>query len=157
MGSKLKSKSKLVVFAMFAAVATIYAGGKIVKRFTFDAYLVDAGSYATNSTVHVAATATSSILHDANPYVMLYAREASSTNAADWAMLPPAIPLNNLPCDWMLDNATNYVYYVAVNYVPPVPDVEEDFHIHGFEMPDGVAPYLSNDPTRYAFPSSKVK
>ena len=79
-----------------AIVCTIYGGSKPVysSRFYFDEYLADAGSYATNDTVHVAAVKQNALIPDTTP-VILCAAEAGTSSWFEvgprraYAALPP--------------------------------------------------------------------
>jgi len=109
--------------ALFAAGLALYAGAKHAGgRFTFDTYLADAGSYLTNDVAHVAARKLSVVIPDSTP-VLVFARELSQTNAADWAELAPRRTYADLPADWPLPNATNHNVYVALDWSPVQPVV----------------------------------
>lgn len=137
-------------FAILAAsaVATIIA--QKLSTITFDELLVDAGSYATNDVLHVAAEkapAAAFIDLDSAP-LLVYRREMDSTNAADWVECLPRRTFGDLPADWNVPDATNYNYMIYVDYVPPSP-----VHTNGVWEMRGFA--LPGHSDTYAFPNTR--
>ena len=133
------SAPTLAVLAVVAAWAVARGGSKI----KFDSFLADAGSYATNSVLHVAATNASAyaMVDFTASQLLVYARQIGLTNAADWVELLPRRTFGDLPADWTRANATNYSYLVYLDYVPPAPDVVDGvLTVGGVELPGGDAP-----------------
>lgn len=145
------NRVRLIVFALFALAAIIYGGSKgpTGKVTVDDDYIADAGSYLTNDIAHVAISRKSLLLPDSTE-ILVYARELSSTNAADWFRLTPSLTFVDHPYDYSLPNATNYNVIVAASYTPaPTVHTNGVWIIRGFEIPD--------NPGKFAFPNSKVK
>ena len=113
-----------------------------------DDYLADNGSYITNNVVHVALKKKSNLLPDATE-ILVYARELSSTNSADWFRLLPFLTFGDHPHDYELENATNYNVIVAANYASP-PSV----HTNGVLIIKG---FLIPGTSKMAFPNTKRK
>ena len=134
----------------FAAALTKYGGSKHIsgKVSVYDDYLADNGSYITNSTVHVALKKKSNLLPDSTE-ILVYARELSSTNSADWFRLEPYLTFADHPYDYALENATNYNVVVAANYASP-PSV----HTNGVLLIKG---FLIPGTSKMAFPNSRTK
>ena len=124
---------RLCVLAAFAA-AVLYGGGK--SRVTVnDPYIEDSGSYVTNSYVHVAIVKRTPLLPD-DAEILVYARELSSTNAADWVRLAPHLSYAEHPFNYLVEHATNYNYMVAANYIPaPTVHTNGVWSIAGFIIP----------------------
>lgn len=131
-------------------VFTKYGGSKHIsgKVSVMDDYIADGGSYITNNVVHVALKKKSNLLPDATE-ILVYARELSSTNSADWFRLLPFLTFGDHPHDYELENATNYNVIVAANYASP-PSV----HTNGVLIIKG---FLIPGTSKMAFPNSKVK
>lgn len=116
-------RSSLAVFALFALVATICAQKIVTAQIEFDNYLVDVGSFATNDTVHVAATRTTTLVPLNSP-VMVHTRYWGLTNATDWVERFPTgtserLTIADLPADYYVPNASSNHVLVTVDYVPP--------------------------------------
>ena len=143
-------KFERIFILCFAAALTKYGGSKHVsgKVSVVDDYLADGGSYITNSTVHVALEKRSYLLPDSTE-ILVYARELSSTNSADWFRLAPYLTLGEHPHDYTLENATNYNVVVAANYASP-PSV----HTNGVLLIKG---FLIPGTSKMAFPNSRTK
>lgn len=104
------------VFALFAIVATIYGGGK----FYFESGMRDNGSYATNDTVVVRWQKDGTLPIPNSSTVYIDYRLHSSTNAEDWVWLGSAT-IGDSEATFALADATNYVYSIYYDYVPPTP------------------------------------
>lgn len=138
-----------VVLAVFVCGLVHYGSTKhIGKVRVYDDYIRDNGSYLTNDYVYVAITKTLSIVPD-SANVLVYAREISSTNAADWLQLTPVRTIGEHPCTYMLIDATNYNIAVMCDFVPP-PIVHTNgvLTIKGFIIPGT---------DKIAFPRSQIK
>ena len=107
------------VVAMIIHGSTKPGPGQRPSRFIMDEYLADAGSYSTNSTVHIAATKLSAQIPDDTP-LLAYAALMGTTN---WLELLPRRTYADLPADWSLPDATNYDYIVGLDWAPPTPVV----------------------------------
>ena len=112
---------------LLAIGAIVYGGskpgpGQRPSRFVMDEYLADAGSYSTNSTVHIAATKLSAQIPDDTP-LLAFAALMGTTN---WLELLPRRTYADLPADWSLPDATNYDYIVGLDWAPPTPVVTND-------------------------------
>ena len=131
-------------------VFTKYGGSKHIsgKVSVMDDHIADGGSYITNNVVHVALKKKSNLLPDATE-ILVYARELSSTNSADWFRLSPFLTLGDHPHDYELENATNYNVIVAANYASP-PSV----HTNGVLIIKG---FLIPGTSKMAFPNTKRK
>ena len=129
----------------FAALAALAAACTILAQKTsisFDRLISDAGSYATNDVLHVAATNAGAYaaFDFSGSDLLVYRRERGLTNAADWVECLPRRKYGDLPADWHVPDATNYDYLVAVDYVPPSPvHTNGVFELRGFMVP-GEAP-----------------
>ena len=97
--------------------AVIYGGSK-GSVIVSDPYIEDAGSLLTNDIARVVIAKKSALVPD-DIEILVYARELSSTNAADWVRLSPHLTFADHPFDYALPNATNYSVWVASNYVAP--------------------------------------
>lgn len=106
---------------------------------TVDAFLRDAGSYATNDVLHVAVTnapAYAGIDFSSCP-VLVYARQRGLSDAPEWEELLPRRTFSELPADYAIEDATNYNYLVYLDYVPPSPvHTNGVFELRGFVVPD---------------------
>ena len=122
----------------FAALAALAAACTILAQKTsisFDRLISDAGSYATNDVLHVAATNAGAYaaFDFSGSDLLVYRRERGLTNAADWVECLPRRKYGDLPADWHVPDATNYDYLVAVDYVPPSPvHTNGVFELYGF-------------------------
>ena len=105
---------------------------------TVDAFLRDAGSYATNNVLHVAVTnapAYAGIDFSSCP-VLVYARPRGLSDAPEWEELLPRRTFSELPADYAIEDATNYNYLVYLDYVPPSPvHTNGVFELRGFVVP----------------------
>lgn len=128
--------------AAFAVVATIVAQKPNPPVITVDAFLRDAGCYATNDVLHVAVTnapAYAGIDFSSCP-VLVYARPRGLSDAPDWEERLPRRTFSELPADYVIEDATNYNYLVYLDYVPPSPvHTNGVFELRGFMVP-GEAP-----------------
>lgn len=138
----------LMIFLV--AAATKWGGSKHIsgKVSVNDDYIADNGSYISNNVVHVALRKKLELLPDATE-ILVYARELSSTNAADWFRLAPYLTFGDHPYDYELENATNYNVLVAANYASP-PSV----HTNGVLLIRG---FLIPGTAKMAFPNTKRK
>ena len=135
------------VLALVALAALYLGGGKSGSVSVPDDYIADAGSYLTNDIAHVAIAKRLPLLPD-SAEILVYARELSSTNAADWFRLSPHLAFSAHPYDYALPNATNYNVTVYANYIPPSPvHTNGVWEMRGFEVP--------GHPSTYAFPNTK--
>lgn len=129
----------------FAALAALAAACTILAQKTsisFDRLISDAGSYATNDVLHVAATNAGAYaaFDFSDSDLLVYRRERGLTNAADWVECLPRRKYGDLPADWHVPDATNYDYLVAVDYVPPSPvHTNGVFELRGFVVPSAAA------------------
>lgn len=125
----------------FAALAALAAACTILAQKTsisFDRLISDAGSYATNDVLHVAATnaAAYAAFDFTDSDLLVYRRKHGLTNAADWVECLPRRKYGDQPADWHVPDATNYDYLVAVDYVPPSPVLTNGvFELRGFVVP----------------------
>lgn len=141
--------SARVVFLLAAAACVMLAGGKSGSVSVHDDYIQDAGSYLTNDVAHVALSKKTPILPDSTE-ILVYARELSSTNAADWFRLSPHLTYADHPHDYALPNATNYSVLVSSSFVPePTVHTNGIWALRGFEVP--------GHPGKYAFGNSRVR
>lgn len=130
---------------VFAALAALAAACTILAQKTsisFDRLISDAGSYATNDVLHVAATNAGAYaaFDFSGSDLLVYRRERVLTNAADWVECLPRRKFGDLPADWHVPDATNYDYLVAVDYVPPSPvHTNGVFELRGFVVPSAAA------------------
>ena len=135
--------------AILCAVCMIHAQKRGTISFDGD-FIRDAGSYATNDVLHVAATNApqAAMIDLTSAPLLVYRRPCDSTNAADWVELMPRRTFGELPADWTSVNATNYNYLVYLDYVPPSPvHTNGVWQLRGFEVP-GMA-------NAYAFPNTR--
>lgn len=146
-----KITTNRVVFLLAAVLATMYGGSKgFYGRVNVnDPYIEDAGSYLTNDVAHVAVRA-KYVYVPPETEVMVYAREVSSTNVADWVQLTPFhLTIADHPYDYALPNATNYNVLVAANFVPaPTVHTNGVWQMKGFIIP-------GTSPEKFAFPNTK--
>lgn len=141
--------SARVVFLLAAAACVMLAGGKGGSVSVRDDYIQDAGSYLTNDVAHVALSKKTPNLPDSTE-ILIYARELSSTNAADWFRLSPHLTFADHPYDYSLPNATNYSVLVSSSFVPePTVHTNGVWALRGFEIPGHAG--------RYAFGNSRVR
>lgn len=141
--------SARVVFLLAAAACVMLAGGKGGSVAVHDDYIADAGSYLTNDVAHVALSKKTPNLPDSTE-ILVYARELSSTNAADWFRLAPHLTFADHPYDYSLPNATNYSVLVSSSFVPePTVHTNGVWALRGFEIP--------GHPGKYAFGNSRVR
>jgi hypothetical protein len=105
---------------------------------TVDAFLRDAGCYATTDVLHVAVTnapAYAGIDFSSCP-VLVYARPRGLSDAPKWEELLPRRTFSELPADYAIEDATNYNYLVYLDYVPPSPvHTNGVFELRGFMVP----------------------
>lgn len=140
--------SARVVFLLAAAAGVMLAGGKGGSVAVHDDYIADAGSYLTNDVAHVAIAKKTPNLPDSTE-ILVYARELSSTNAADWFRLVPHLTYADHPYDYALPNATNYSVLVSSSFVPePTVHTNGVWALRGFEIPGQAG--------RYAFGNSRT-
>lgn len=133
--------------ALVALAALKLGGAKSGGVSVPDDYIMDAGSYLTNGIAHVAIAKRLPLLPDSTE-ILVYARELSSTNAADWFRLSPYLTYIAHPHDYALPNATNYNVTVYANYIPPSPvHTNGVWEMRGIEVP--------GHPSTYAFPNTK--
>ena len=138
-----------VVFLLAAAACVMLAGGKGGSVSVRDDYIQDAGSYLTNDVAHVAIAKRTPNLPDSTE-ILVYARELSSTNAADWFRLSPHLTFADHPYDYALPNATNYSVLVSSSFVPePTVHTNGVWALRGFEIPGHAG--------RYAFGNSRTR
>jgi len=141
--------SRCLVALLFAAPAIYLGATKSGTVTVSDDYIEDDGSYLTNDIVHVALAKKTSILPD-DTEILVYARELSSTNSADWFQLTPELTFADHPYDYELVNATNYNVLVAANYTPaPTVHTNGVWVLKGFEV--------SSWPGHYSFGNSKIR
>lgn len=130
---------------VFAALAALAAACTILAQKTsisFDRLISDAGSYATNDVLHVAATNAGAYaaFDFSSSDLLVYRRERGLTNAADWVECLPRRKYGDQPADWHVPDATNYDYLIAVDYVPPSPvHTNGVFELRGFAVPSAAA------------------
>ena len=121
-----------------AVVCTINAQKPNPPVITVDAFLRDAGCYATNDVLHVAVTnapAYAGIDFSSCP-VLVYARPRGLSDAPEWEELLPRRTFSELPADYAIEDATNYNYLVYLDYVPPSPvHTNGVFELRGFVVP----------------------
>ena len=141
----------------FAALAALAAACTILAQkpsISFDRLISDAGSYATNDVLHVAATNAGAYaaFDFSGSDLLVYRRERGLTNAADWVECLPRRKYGDLPADWHVPDATNYDYLVAVDYVPP-----SSVHTNGvFELRGFVVPSAASGTRSAAFATSTI-
>lgn len=107
-------------FAAFAAVATIYGGGKARVFYPQTdpdvAWLIDRGSYVTNDFVHVDFVRV--VVPDAAP-LYIDRRPVDSTNDTEWAeWITTTFAAFPVPQDIPLAAATNYDFAVYTTWTP---------------------------------------
>lgn len=124
-----------IAFAAALVAAVIYGGGK-GRIVVDDPFIQDAGSYLTNDVAHVAIAKRTPILPD-DTEILVYCRDADSTNAMDWVRLEPHLAFADHPFDYRLPGpATNYSVMVAANYIPaPTVHTNGVWSIAGFVIP----------------------
>ena len=132
-------RGAFAALAAFAVVATICAQKPgPTPVITVDAFLRDAGCYATNDVLHVAVTnapAYAGIDFSSCP-VLVYARPRGLSDAPEWEELLPRRTFSELPADYAIEDATNYNYLVYLDYVPPSPvHTNGVFELRGFMVP----------------------
>jgi hypothetical protein len=133
---------------VFSAVVSAFCSRKAVVTVS-DAYIQDAGSCLTNDVAHVAIAKRTPNLPDSTE-ILVYARELSSTNAADWFRLSPHLTYADHPYDYALPNATNYSVLVSSSFVPePTVHTNGVWALRGFEIPGHAG--------RYAFGNSRTR
>lgn len=121
-------------------ISIAYGGGKAGAVIIDDLYVADAGSYLnpTNNTVYVALAKKTDLLPDSTE-ILVYAREPSSTNVADWVRLTPHLTFADHPFAYPLPqglDATNCNVYVASSYTPaPIVHTNGVWSISGFLIP----------------------
>lgn len=126
---------RLVGAWLALSLAIAYGGSKGSYVSVSDPYIQDNGSYVTNSYVHVAIAKRTPLLPD-DAEILVYARELSSTNSADWARLEPHLTFADHPFNYQVADATNYTYTVAANYIPaPTVHTNGVWAISGFVIP----------------------
>lgn len=132
------------------ALYSLYVGGSKRGSVTVsDDYIADAGSYLTNDVAHVAISKKTPILPD-DTEILVYARELSSSNVADWVRLEPHLTFEDHPYDYTLVNATNYNVMVAASYTPaPTVHTNGVWVLKGFEIPGWNS--------HYSFGNSRVR
>ena len=132
-------RGAFAALAAFAVIATICAQKPgPTPVITVDAFLRDAGCYATNDVLHVAVTnapAYAGIDFSSCP-VLVYARQRGLSDAPEWEELLPRRTFSELPADYAIEDATNYNYLVYLDYVPPSPvHTNGVFELRGFVVP----------------------
>lgn len=129
---------KFIAFIASCVVATIIAQKVSIS---FDRFVADGGTYATNDVFHVAiSNATNYAGVDFSAFdVLVYARQHGLTNVTDWIELAPRRTFAQLPADYAIVNATNYDYMVWLDYVPPSPvHTNGVFELQGFMILEGL-------------------
>lgn len=144
---RLGGGATAAMLAVVAAWAILYGGSKGHVTVS-DPYITDAGSYLTNDIAHVSIAKRTPILPDETE-ILVYAREVSSEDPAEWVRLSPHLTLADHPYDYALPNATNYNVMVAASYVP-APSVHTNgvWQIKGFIIPGS---------GKAAFPNTKIR
>lgn len=142
------------VFGLFVIVATLYGGSK--GRITFDtAYIRDAGSYYNTNTfdrVYISISKASALLPD-SAQILVYYREQTSSNAADWVQFEPVLTFADFPHEYLLENCTNFSVFVMANF-SPAPTV----HTNGvWQMRGFMIPGITNWAFKAAFPNARHK
>ena len=130
---------KFIAFIASCVVATIVAQKVSIS---FDRFVADGGTYATNDVFHVAiSNATNYAGVDFSAFdVLVYARQHGLTNATDWIELLPRKTFADLPADYAIMNATNFDYMVYLDYIPPSPvHTNGVFELHGFTVATNAA------------------
>lgn len=126
---------RLVGAWLALSLAIAYGGSKGSYVAVNDPYIQDAGSFVTNTYVHVEIAKRTPLLPD-DAEILVYARELSSTNAADWVRLEPHLTFSDHPFNYQVADATNYTYMVAANYIPaPIVHTNGVWSITGFILP----------------------
>lgn len=136
------------MLAMFAVSLVAMAIKPPSPTFSFDTYLQNDGSYATNDLVHISFVQVAQGIDLTSSPVLVFAREISAENAGEWMELTPRRMFTEFPADYVLADATNYNYAVYVDYVPP-PTVHTNgvWQMRGIELPDG----------SFAFPNTSIR
>ena len=125
-----RSPVECVAAVSLLCYCVAWGGGKITFPRTNAEYelLKDAGSYATNDTLHVAYTA-HAILPDTAD-LQVYRRAADSTNDADWAAAwASTVGASPSPFDLDIEGATNWNYAVFTTW-QPAPAVQTNGVLH---------------------------
>ena len=125
-----RSPVECVAAVSLLCYCVAWGGGKITFPRTNAEYelLKDAGSYATNDTLHVAYTA-HAILPDTAD-LQVYRRAADSTNDADWAAAwASTVGASPSPFDLDIEGATNWNYAVFTTW-QPAPPVQTNGVLH---------------------------
>ena len=147
-----RSKGARLIALCMVGLAVMYGGSKGIISVN-DPYITDAGSYATNDTLHVAVAARYDFV-PADMEILIWSRQDGRTNATDWVQLVRVeegpYRLNEFPLDIPFPNATNYNFIVAANYVPP-PVV----HTNGVWQIKGIT--IPGDASKAAFPNTQIK
>ena len=126
---------RLAGACLVLTIAISYGGSKGNYVVINDPYIQDAGSYVTNTYVHVEISKRTPLLPD-DTEILVYAREASSTNAADWVRIEPHLVFSDHPFNYPFEDATNYNFMVAANYIPaPTIHTNGVWAIAGFVVP----------------------
>lgn len=149
MWQELDLLGKALTIIMVCAL-TIYAATKPSKGSVTvsDNYIKDNGSYLTNDVCRIAIEKKISALPE-DTSILVYARELSSTNVADWVRLEPYLTYKDYPYDHHLPNATNYNIMVAADYLnPPFVHTNGVLIFKGFIIPGT---------NKAAFPNTKIK
>lgn len=133
-------RSTRAALALLSVWAIAYGGSKgPIGRVTVnDPYIRDAGSVLTNNVARIVIAKKSALLPD-DTEILVYARELSQTNAADWVRLTPHLTFIQHPHDYLLPGlATNYNVMVAASFVPgPTVHTNGVWSITGFVIPGG--------------------
>lgn len=143
-----KDRAAAAVMVLVAGGAAYWCGATKGTVSVTDPYIMDAGSYLTNDVAHIAIAKRTPLLPDTTE-ILVYAREVSSTNAADWTRLAPHLTYAEHPYDYALANATNHNVIVAADFTPePTVHTNGVWQMKGFEIP-GTG--------RAAFPNTKIR
>lgn len=133
-------RSVRCALALLSAWSVLYGGSKGPSgRVTVsDPYIQDAGSWLSpsNNVAHVAIAKRSPLLPD-DTAILVYARELTQTNAADWVRITPYLTFSDHPYDYQLPGiATNYNVLVAADFTPaPTIHTNGVWSITGFIIP----------------------
>lgn len=122
---------------------TLYGGSKTL--FKFDDGLYDDHSYATNDTLHVAWTRDPVIPLDSTLYIDY--RTSGATNE-EWITLG-VTTVGAFSFDAIVQNATNFDYFIWSEYVPPTP-----IHTNGVWC--GYGEFTRDGKMRYLSLNSKI-
>ena len=142
-----KKIENYLIFGFFALAAALVAYPTAAQKnraITFDPLLTNQGSYVTNDFVYIDVVCSSSLITDENPDVITYLQPAGATN--EWAELATH-KLNSFPHTYSVIGATNYQYYVHLDFSPP-PTVHTNgvYRINGFKIDASVNPYIAANP-----------